>query len=55
MKKKNEFYESLMRGLNDAADGNANTTDKKMALIGGSKLKTKVKLLKKLVTKFVRQ
>ena len=33
MKKKNLFFKSLVRGLNDAADGNANTTDKKITVV----------------------
>ena len=33
MKKKNEFFERLVRGLNDAAEGNITVTDKKMIVV----------------------
>jgi len=47
-----EIGENFKREIKNIENFFQNTSDKKMALIGGSKLKTKVKLLKKLVTKF---
>lgn len=47
-----DIGENFKREIQNIENFFQNTTDKKMALIGGSKLKTKVKLLKKLVTKF---
>ena len=46
MKKKNEFYESLVCGLNDAAEGNVTITDKKQSsFLLNAFLKMKLKQL----------